>query len=338
MKKVTIHDVCRDAGVSISTVSNVLNDKPNVGEATRKRVWSAIERLKFTPSASARNLSRRRTDTIAVMLPFFAGYFGRHFQGVQEVTAPAGYYLLTVVVQEMAEMFKAVMKLIQEQRVDGLILYNQDFSNAQVRELLKHKMPIVAPDRHTSGPHLPTVFFDNFKAGYEATRHMIDHGYERIATLTGPLKWVSASERLRGYRAAMRDYGLKADASLVVEGSWIDEPSTAHFIAHFRNRAWPQAIVAGNDWMALGLLRYARNHRDAKVRSTAIIGFDDVDYANTAGLTTMGAPWEELGRRSARFLLELIREGPEAKRVIPSEPVPVQLIVRSSCGCAASSV
>lgn len=132
MKMVTITDVSREAGVSMSTVSNVLNDKPRVSESTRKKVLAAVKRLNFTPSAAARNLSRRKTGTIGAILPAFAGNFGRLFHGIQEAITPHNLYILAVPLGDMKKTFDVVMKLIHERRVDGLVLYSQDFSPKEV--------------------------------------------------------------------------------------------------------------------------------------------------------------------------------------------------------------
>jgi len=336
-KRVTIHDVCQEARVSIATVSNVLNGRRKVSETTRKRVLEAVERLDFTPSAAARNLSRSKTDTIGVVLPIFSGFYGRLLSGVQEETGPAGLYLLTIGVEDLDKTFEAIDRLISQRRVDGVLVYSPILSPQQVKSLLQSSIPVVAGERPVEGPALPAVLYDNFKIGYEATRHLIEHGHERIATLTGPLKWRSARERLRGYEAALRDFGLRMDRELVVEGNWLEEPSSSDFIAHFRDRPWPQAVFAASDQMALGLLRYARHHRNPEVRATAIVSFDDIEPSSIAGLTTLCGPIEALGKRMASVLLELLEKKKDKKT--PFEVVvPVQLIKRSSCGCADSAV
>src|SRR3989338_1368989 len=157
MKKITITDICREAGVSEATVSNVLNNKPQMSEATRKRVLEVIKRLKFNPSASARNLSRRKTDTIGVVLPWFVGFLGWLFSGIKQTIEPRGYYALAVGMTDAARSYDVVAKLIQEQRVDGVILYSQDFSLIQMRSLQKSSVPIVIADRTRKGPWLDCV-------------------------------------------------------------------------------------------------------------------------------------------------------------------------------------
>ena len=186
-KRITIHDVCHEAGVSISTVSNVLNSRPNVGDATRKRVLHAIERLEFTPSSAARNLSRSSTETIGVVLPLFSGFYGRLMYGIQQTLGPRHLYLLSISVDEALEnTFDVMKRLIDERRVDGLIVYNPILTPSQIRELQNSAIPIVAGEKPVEGPALSCVLYDNFMAGYDAARHLVDHGSKRIAALTGP--------------------------------------------------------------------------------------------------------------------------------------------------------
>jgi len=340
VKKITIKDICREAGVSNCTVSKVLNNKPRVGEKTRKRVRAIVDRLKYIPDSTARNLSRSKTDTIGVIFPKFGrGMFSQLLDGVEEVIRPHKLYILAVSSVDAADQirsFDVALRIMNERRIDGIMLCNAGLSAAEERELRKYQIPIVVNERLVRGSMLDAVLYDNFKGGYEATKHLIEHGYERIATLTGPSQWESASERLRGYKTALKDYSLPVDSRLVVEGTWTGESSAAKFISHFRDGKWPEAIFAANDDMAMSLLKYISNHRDDKIRSTAIVGFDDLELADFAGLTTVHVPTEEIGRFMALRLLELIQH-PNQKKPNPTVmTVPVQLVTRSSCGCLSS--
>lgn len=331
MAKVTINDICREAKVSLTTVSRVLNDQPGVGDETRKRVQGIMKRLKFTPNAAARHLSQRKTETIGVIFPKFdAGFFSQFLQGVEEVALPENYYILAVT-SSITPPLEAGLKLINEQRIDGLILFDPTLSAKDAAKLCRHTMPVVVADRRAKNLNLHCVAIDDFKGAYEATRHLIELGHQRIATLTGPQEWEDARERLRGYREALKDHGIKADESLIVQGTFEREPSTMYFIRHFNQVRWPDAVFAANDEMALGLLKYTSNHRDETVRRTAIVGFDDIDISGYVGLTTVHVAIGDIGRRSAQMLLELIEEK-DSKKPPRQEIIPTRLVVRASSG------
>jgi len=329
MAKVTINDICREAKVSLTTVSRVLNDQPGVGDDTRKRVQGIMKRLKFTPNAAARHLSQRKTETIAVIFPKFdAGFFSQFLQGVEEVALPENYYILTVTSASTAPL-EACLKLINEQRVDGLILFDPTLSAKDAGKLCRHPMPVVVADRRAKNLNLHCVAIDDFKGAYEATKHLVELGHRRIATLTGPQEWEDARERLRGYKQALEDHGLKPNDELVVHGTFEREPSTMHFIRHFNQVPWPDAVFAANDEMALGLLKYTTNHRDGTVRRTAIVGFDDIDIADYVGLSSVHVAIRQIGRKSAEMLLKLI-EQKDAKPPPRQEIIPTRLVVRAS--------
>jgi LacI family transcriptional regulator len=337
MGKVTINDICREAKVSLTTVSRVLNNQPGVGEETRNRVQALMKRLNFTPNAAARHLSRRQTETIGVIFPKFdTGFFSQFLQGVEQITQPENFYILAVTLASGPDPLDACLKLINEQRVDGLILFDPTLSAKNAAELRKHPVPLVVADRRAKNLKLNSVAIDDFNGGYQATKHLIEHGYQRIATLAGPQGWEDARERLSGYRNALEEHGIAADEKLIVEGTFEREPSTSRFIQRFKDQQWPEAVFAANDEMALGLLKYTTQHRDEAIRSTGIVGFDDITLASYVGLSTVHVPIGELGNKSAQLLLSLIRNKDE-KMTPMQEIVPTHLVVRSTCGCLSSA-
>jgi LacI family transcriptional regulator len=338
MKKLTIDDIGQEAGVSTATVSNVLNNKPYVSAVTRRKVMRVIERRQFTPSAAARNLSKRRMNTIGFIAPHHAGFFAQLLRGADEALQPRDVYLLAATCRDNARPFDVAQKIIREGRVDGILLCTPLLTDDEYAELRRYPVPVVVPDRRVSGPQMNCIKYDGIRGARLATQHLIEHGHERIACVTGPLEWESARDRLRGYEMALGDSGLILDPSLIVEGNYDD--STDKFVNHFRGKPWPDAIVCGNDWTALYLLRYTSNHREEKIRKTAIVGFDDVEPAAMAGLTTVSGHVEGLGKRLAEVLLELMEPGPETAASAPprEEILPVELVVRSSCGCVFSSI
>jgi LacI family transcriptional regulator len=338
---VTIEDICKRAKASRTAVSRVLNNRPGVKKAKRDRILKVIQELKYTPSAAARNLRQSKTETIGVVFPKFEGaFFSSFLSGVEEITQPRRYHILTATTSgahlPMEAGLEATLRLIDEKRIDGLILFDPVRSPRQERLLRKFSIPFVIAYRLAKQMNVSSVAIDNFQGAYDATRHLIEHGYKRIATLTGPLLAEDARERLRGYETALRDHFLKVDPALIVNGTFSRDPSVPDFIRHFQKTPWPDAVFAANDEMALGLLQHMRNHGDEKVRATAVAGFDDTELAAYAGLTTVHADVHETGKRAAQILMEMIDSRDRRQPVNKLEVIPARLIVRSSCGCLSS--
>lgn len=337
MRRVTIKDVCRHAKVSLSTASRVINDQPGVREPIRRRVQAVIEKIGFSPHASARNLSahRTRSNMVAVLVPFIEDPFFATFLGsIEQLLRFQSFYTLPVV--SRVNPFDEAMKLIHERRVDGIVMFHPFLTPEQARELRSQSVPVVVMNRCNPSLKLNSVVFDSYKGAYDATKHLIDHGYERIATLTG---WMDIDndfrERFRGYKSALQDAGLPFDENLVVETQEYIGKALPLFLDRFRLVPWPQAVFVQTDSLALGLLDYVRNHRSEQIRSTAIIGFDDTPLAAHVGLTTVRVFIEEYARMGGLRLIELMTAANlGAPAPVPREDVKaVQLVIRSSCGC-----
>jgi DNA-binding LacI/PurR family transcriptional regulator len=223
------------------------------------------------------------------------------------------------------------LRLIDERRVDGLIIFDSARASNPA-EINKAGVPFVAIYQPENNK-LYSVLVNNFAGAFEATTHLIEHGYSKIAMLTGLSITSDSRERVRGYKKALQDHGLPVDPKLIVVGTFGEDPSVPNFIRHFQRHPWPQAVFAANDVMALGLQHYIKNHKDESVRATAIVGFDDIEAARHVGLTTVRVDTREVGRRAAQMLFDLL----EGKSGIPrKQTVPTTLVIRSSCGCFAA--
>jgi LacI family transcriptional regulator, galactose operon repressor len=227
--------------------------------------------------------------------------------------------------------------LISERRADGLVLCNPHLKKKQADELQALGVPFIVNGMSPNSPPVHAVEYDDFRGAYEATKHLIEHGYERIGTLTGDMTLRSAHERFRGFKQALEDYGRKFDPRLVAHGDYVAESSLASFVAHFRNIEWPEAMFIASDVMALEVMNFTAYHPDSNKRRIAITSFDNVLAAKYAGLSSMSGPLQVLGRRCAVILLELIQAKQQGLVRPPRiESVPVSLVVRRSCGCSGS--
>jgi len=336
MRKITIQDICAEAQVSPAAVSRVINNKPGVHHVKRERILSVINQLGFTPNAAARGLRKNTTETIGVIVPTFESLvFAGFLTGAEEVIFHHNYYMFALTTQAANLSMKAnvekCLQLVDEKRVDGIILLDNIRDLRDQYGWRKYSIPIVSVYQHRKGMH--SVVVDDFSGAYEATKHLIDHGYRDIATLTGPNICHDARERLRGYEAALRDHNMPYEPKNVVQGSFTRSRSLKAFLHAYRTRTWPEAVFAANDEMAMALIQFMRSQSDPKIRSTAIIGFDDVEWAEAEGLTSVRVDVHEIGRSAARMLFEQIAHG--RNQHVCHEFVRPQLMVRNTCGCPA---
>jgi DNA-binding LacI/PurR family transcriptional regulator len=322
----TIRDVAARAGVSHQTVSRVINDNPQVTPATRERVLAAIRDLAFVPSPMARGLLSNQTRSIGVVADDISDhFFARMAAGAEAEARRRGYYLMIGSV-EPDDDEDGYLRLMLERRVEGLILARPSVPlSADARSA---GVPLVAVG---SGEQtgFPVVDVDNRRGGYDATRHLLDHGHRQIATIVGPVRWPSAAARLEGYRDALREAGVP---ELVEHASgWGLEHGRAA-VTRLIDRSEPfTALFAHSDLMALGAIRRLREDWRRVPDDVSVVGYDDLpiaDYIEPA-LTTVHQPMREVGAVAAGFLLDQVAGGgppPPATHLLPTALVPRQSV------------
>src|SRR5215212_1724417 len=325
---VTIHDVAKRAGVSVATVSRVLNGKEVVREETSQQVFSAAKSLRYVPNVAARSLSIRRSHTIGIVLPDVHGeFFSEVIRGVDVAARHAGYHILVSGshsdVGEMLEVLDTMRG-----RVDALVVMAPDVGPAALREQLAPDLPLVL--LNASGGDHDVITIENYGAARAMTAHLASLGHERIAFIKGPPQNNDARERLRGYRQAMRRLGEKGQR-LEVAGDFTEgageEAARVVLQAHPR----PTAIFAANDSMAVGALAALAAAGVDVPGSMAIAGFDDIPIARYVSppLTTVRIDIAELGRRAFALLLDAMAQ----PRLEPRrECIATSLVIRASCG------
>ena len=320
---VTIKDVAAKAGVSVATISRVLNGKGPVRPATGRRVLATAKALHYVPHAAARSLSTRTTHTIGLLLPDLHGeFFSEVIRGIDGAARRRGYHLLVSGFHSERSEMNAMLDAVRG-RVDGLI--------------------VMAPDRNVAAGEVPplplvrvnsaqgqgtTINIDNFGGAMAMVRHLASRGYARIAFIRGPERNADAAERLRGYRAATRSL----DASpLEFAGDFTEEGGYKAARQMMMRKPLPDAIFAANDSMAIGALRALREALVRVPGDVALAGFDDIPIARyvTPALTTVNVAICELGRRAFEMLLDEIGTHSSNPR---REKFPTRLVVRESCG------
>src|SRR5947209_13088024 len=246
---VTIKDVARAAGVSVATVSRAHNNSRLVTEATRRRVRAVADRLGYAPNAAARSLSTSRTSTIGVLLPDLYGeFYSELIRGIDQTAQGRGFHLLVASSHNEKHAIAAALQSMRG-RVDGLIVMSPALAaHLPVRDL-PASFPVVLLNSAATGAAFDALTIDNARGAYEMVRHLIALGHRRLAMITGPDRNSDAAERLRGFRAALKEAELDGDAALEVPGDFTDTSGFQACLALLRSAPRPTAIVAANDAM-----------------------------------------------------------------------------------------
>lgn len=331
----TIHDVARRAGVSVATVSRVLNRKEVVREETSRQVMVAAKSLRYVPNVAARSLSIRRSQTIGIVLPDVHGeFFSEVIRGIDLAARRERYHILVSGSHSDAgEMLEVVDAM--RGRVDGLVIMAPDVTLAPLTELRARRVPLVLLNviLNRAAATGDAVTIDNYGGARAMMRHLHALGHTRIAFVRGPEHNADARERLRGYRHAMR--GLAASSrALEFAGDFTEESGLAAGRKVARAALPPTAVFAANDSMAVGVLAAfaAAGIRVPEVIS--VVGFDDIPVARyvAPALTTMRVDIAELGRRAFALLLDAITN--PVAHTVRRERVATTLVVRGSCAGA----
>jgi LacI family transcriptional regulator len=330
----TIKQVAHEAGVSVATVSRVLNDTGPVAEETRRRIRETAERLRYVPHGAARSLITNQTNAIGVLLPDIHGeFFSEVIRGIDIASRHHGYHLLVSSSHGNRGELEAVLRSTRG-RVDGLIVMSPDLDAQTLKGNLPETLPIVTLNDGGARAPFDSISVDNFGGAQAMTRHLLALGHTRVAFIKGPPKNIDAAERLRGYRDAMRSAPAGWSAELEVNGGFTEETGYEAGVRTLALAPRPTAVFAGNDAMAIGVLSALRDARVSVPGEIALAGFDDIPISRfiSPPLTTVKVCIAELGTRATDWLLRAIQAGPRRPR--HHEILPTTLVVRNSCGGA----
>jgi LacI family transcriptional regulator len=338
-KQPTLRDIAEEAGVSVSTVSRVLNDQPGIGSDTRTRVLRVAQELRFAPNAAAKSLVTKRTNNLGLVtyrwsVPsrFFAASLDS--VGIDEECQRRGYHVLTSLVDEEAMRRPLQLPMVHERRVDGLIAAGPAVKPSFVLELYNSGLPIVLLDNSLRGTDIDCVLHENETGAYRITRHLIDkHGHKTIIFLSGPESWLSSRERAAGYRRAIAESSLEPhvfymDMTTVETGQEMMKVALNQ-LPHL------SAVVGVNDAVAIGAMQACKSAGCSVPEDFAVTGFDNVSWAqlHDPPLTTVHAFVEEMGRQATRRLIELIESDSGKEHIRIRLRVGTKLVIRQSCGC-----
>lgn len=328
-----VKEVAAAAGVSLGTVSNVLNRPDRVSPATRLRVETAMRELGFVRNEWARQLRAGRSSTIAyVMLDARNPFFTDVAQGIEDAAEQQDMSLFLCNSDNRPDRERSHLLRLQQQRVGGILITPTDPEDPVLDEVARHGVPVVVVDRvRREGAHC-SVAVDDVLGGRLAVEHLIDRGHRRIAFVGGPVTIGQVRDRLSGARAAVKAAGLPADCLRVLDNDALTVEGGRHAgerLAGMPSTARPTAAFCANDLLALGLLQQCVALGLAVPDDLAIVGYDDIDFAAAAAvpLTSVRQPRRELGRTAAQLLLDEAADPDHEHRHVVFTP---ELVARAS--------
>lgn len=328
MGKVTIKDVAKAAGVSISTVSNALNDVDVLNPETKSHVLKVAKQLNYVPNLNGKLLKSKKTNMIGFFTTSVSGpYFYILVESMARECERLGYGLNVMVTADK----HTIISNILGRRVDGVIIYEESrIDENDIAMMEKDKVKAVFLDRVIQKETMGTVIFNSYASGYEATKYLISLGHKRIAYISGVDTMYDSVQRKEGYLAALREHQLPADEEMILQG-YFEEEGTYNAVKGYLHKfpgKKPDAFLAGNDLSAIGCIKALRTHGYEVPRDISVVGFDDIDIAQyfTPPLTTVRNQIARQGILAVHHLVNMIHKQEQGK----VQKLGGELIVRGS--------
>jgi DNA-binding LacI/PurR family transcriptional regulator len=332
----TLKDVAKKSGVSLGTTSAVINNNSWVRESTRQRVLKAIEELNYKPNQSARNLRLRKTHTIGLIVPDITNpFFPQIIRSIDTSIRKHGYLAILCDSNEDFEIGLDNFITLLDKQVDGIIFIGGVVREQELAKYLKDiKTKIVVIEKEYEIPEIDIVCVNARMGGYDATKHLLNLGYETVGAITGPLtneNYRASFGRYKGYQLALSENNISLDPSLVKESDFTYHGGYLAMREFFKDSVQIRAIFAFNDLMALGAMEAIKEKGLRIPEDIAVVGYDDIPEASysSPALTTVQLPKKQLGETAVEILMDKMRnkEDMPVKRVFQTK-----LIIRNSCG------
>jgi len=330
-RMITMKEVAQRAGVSITTVSHVLNKTRFVSDELARRVNQAIEELDYRPHQLAQSLRRGRTQTIAVLVSDIVNpFFPQVVRGAEDSAKEHGYSLILCNTDENPQTESFYVSLMIDRRVDGFIIAPSMAPEASLKSLVDKEIPLVVIDRQMETLSIDQVYSDNINGAYEATKYLLGLGHKRIGLIMELEGIRSFDDRKTGWERALKEYGLSTLSGLVQQAGL--EIEGAAEAARYLIEGPPQAtaIFATNNLMTLGVLRYMKNHSVSCPRDLSVVGFDDPEWAAcfNPSITSVAQQSYEMGYKACDLLVARIQGKTSESRAVQLN---CELKIRESC-------
>lgn len=333
---VTIKDIAKAAGVSPSTVSRVISNHDRISSATSSKVKRIMEEMGYHPNIMAKSLVSKTTKTLAIMLPrpaeelFKDFFFGELLRGILTQSTLSGYDMLLAAATSPIDEKETVSRLVFGRRVDGVILLSSRVNDPLISMLDKAQFPTVLIGRTDEHPDILSVDNDNEQAAYDATRHLILQGHDRIGFVSGPPNVTVSLDRMAGYRRAMQEQGLELRPEWVMEGEYLQHGGyrAMTFLMNLQER--PSALVVIDDAVAFGVVHGLTELGFKVPEDMCIVSFNNIALSELASppISSIDIGTYQLGYTASQMLIRRITDQPSvhSNRMI----IPHRLIVRES--------
>jgi LacI family transcriptional regulator len=303
----TIYEVSKLAGVSLATVSRVINDSGTVRPKTKQKVLEAIAELGYRPNSSAQSLASKKTNSVGVLIPELYGpFFGITLSSIEAELHKAGKRVIVTAGHSDETRERDCIDFLLGSNCDALILHIYSLPNELVEELVNGPVPIVLLNSNFPQLAEKSILLDNEHGGYIATKALLERGHRQLAYISGPSWKIDSFKRLAGHKRALEEFGLEYDENMTFEGTF-EEASGRQGMRRLLETGVPfTGLVCANDEMAAGAMGVARDQDINVPDELSIIGYDNVSFTNYLHpkLTSIGCRISEMGQMAARMVLQ----------------------------------
>ena len=315
---VSIQDIAREAGVSVATVSRVINRNNSVRPETEKRVREVMIKNNYQPSFAARNLRKMKNKIVLILMSTIVNPFlAKVVKGIEDASAELGYHTMICNTYDDSERDNLYLNLIKKKLADGAIIIGSNLKPQELRKTIG-QIPIVQCSEYVVDIGIPYVTIDNKAAAYDATEHLIKKGRRKIAHMTVENNLISSKLRLEGYRQALEDNGISFDPSLVIKGNYGFRNACSVMTEFFKSGKNCDGLFAISDRMAAGAIKSAFSAGLRVPEDIAVVGFDNIDvgYISDPQITTVSQNEHEMGTAAMNVLARMISGKESCDRII----------------------
>ena len=326
----TIYEVSKLAGVSLATVSRVMNNNTNVSDATRKKVTVAMTQLGYRPNSIAQSLASNCSNSVGLLVSELQGpFYGPMMSGIETAFRKQSKHVIIAAGHSDEEREQQAIEFLISRNCDGLILHVEAISDDYLIELSKGKTPFVLINRYIRELASRCIILNNVKGGYLAAKHVLEQGHTNIAYISGPLWKQDAQDRLAGHKQALAEHNISFNEQLLYQGDFMEDSGTAGFQHLYNGNSKFTALICANDEMATGAMASARESSLILPEQLSIMGYDNVFFTRHVypPLSTVNYPINEMGQMAANWILsEVYKKNTPALQTL-FEP---ELVVRQS--------
>lgn len=319
MRKVTIKDVAREAGVSIATVSRVINSIGFVSDEVKERVFTAARELQYLPNAIAKSLKQDKTNTIGVIIPDISNpFFMSISKGIEDIVYPQGYHLIFCSGNEDSKKEQQLLDIIWQRRVDAIVLVPSGDNEDMIEKIHSSGTPVILVDRKLQHIDIPLslVAEDNFHAAYDLTNHLLQRKHERIGVINGPQNVSTGYDRYQGFARAMANAGKEINPQLIYDGDFTKqggEKAVEYFLSCNQR---PTAILSFSNMMSFGAILALNKNGISIPEEMLIASYGEVDAAqllSSSGMIFVRQNPYEMGEKVGEIILENLKKDTEYK-------------------------